>query len=84
MSIGSTSTARSGRFPVGAEHLAIDPCAVGSGEKGDDGGDVRGLAQPFERRELGEVVDHRLRLAFEEELGGLQSSPIVAAPAEMQ
>jgi hypothetical protein len=33
---------------VDADGLAIDPAAVRASEEGDGGGDVFGLAQPFE------------------------------------
>ena len=41
----------------------------GPARKADRVGDVLGLAEPLQRRELGEVIDHLLRLAVEEQLG---------------
>jgi hypothetical protein len=46
---------------VGAQRLAVDPGAVGAGEEGDGGGDVRRLAEALQRGELGEAVDDFLR-----------------------
>src|ERR1700732_3870942 len=40
---------------VGAQRLAVDPGAVGAGEEGDGGGDVRPLAAALQRGELGEA-----------------------------
>src|ERR1700720_3846391 len=51
---------------VGAQRLAVDPGAVGAGEEGDGGGDIRRLAEALQRSELGEAVDDLLRLAMHE------------------
>jgi hypothetical protein len=53
---------------IGAQRLAVDPGAVGTGEEGDGGGDVRRLAQALQRRQLGEAVDDLLRLAVQEQV----------------
>ena len=34
---------------IGAQHLAVDPGAIGAGEEGDDGGDVLGRAEALQR-----------------------------------
>ena len=53
---------------IGAQHLAVDPATVRSGEERHRVGDILGLAEPLQRREPCEVVDHLLRLAVEEQL----------------
>src|ERR1700688_1334123 len=55
---------------VDAQHLAIDPGGIGTGEKGDDVGDVAGLPETLERRHLGEAIQHFLRFTLEKEIGG--------------
>src|ERR1700731_1376737 len=54
---------------VEAQRLAVDPASVGPGEKGDGCGNVFGLAEPFERRELRQPVDELRRLAVQEQVG---------------
>src|ERR1700722_14441736 len=58
---------------IGAQRLAVDPDAVRAGKEGDRGGDVLGLAEPFEWGRLGQAVDHLLWLAVEEQPGGGRS-----------
>jgi hypothetical protein len=41
---------RSDDSAIGAQRLAVDPGAVGTGEEGDGGSDVRRLAQALKRR----------------------------------
>jgi len=54
--------------PLLRSTLAVDPTSVGSSEERDRRGDVGGLAQPLQRSELRQVVDHLFRLANEEQL----------------
>src|SRR5436190_17685235 len=51
---------------IGAQGLAVDPCAVRSGEERDAGGDVRRRAETFQRIHLGETLDDLRRFALEE------------------
>ena len=63
MSAGSDDAA------VGAQHLAVDPAAVGAGEEGDGVGDVLRLAEALQRGQLRHAIDDLLRLAVEEQIG---------------
>ena len=42
---------------IGAQHLAIDPGTIRSGEESDGAGDVLWPAEALERRKLGKVTD---------------------------
>jgi hypothetical protein len=52
---------------VGAEHLRVDPSAIGSGKKGDDVCDIGGLTEPLKRRHAADLLDLLFRLAVHEE-----------------
>src|SRR5258708_25420755 len=54
---------------VGAQHLAVDPSAVGTDEEGHGGRDIRGRAQPLQRIHLGETIDPFPRLPYQEQIG---------------
>jgi hypothetical protein len=49
---------------VCADYLTVDPSSIGSGEEGDNGGNVCGLAQPLQWGKLREAVDDFLRFAL--------------------
>src|SRR5262249_40226537 len=53
---------------VGPDHLRVHPPAVGAGQIGDGTGDVLGLANAFEGRHPGQLVDEGRRLPREEQL----------------
>src|ERR1700723_3070576 len=51
-----------------AKHLRVDPSAIGSGQEGDDSGDIIWLAEPLERRHAADLLDLLFSLAVQEEL----------------
>src|ERR1700733_5900902 len=53
---------------VCAKHLRVDPSAIGSGQEGDDSGDIIWLAEPLERRHAADLLDLLFSLAVQEEL----------------
>src|SRR3954463_15947850 len=55
--------------PVDPQDLAVHPGAVGTREEGDHSDDVFWTGQPFERCQVGELVDLRLALSIEEQVG---------------
>src|SRR5271170_3278744 len=63
------SDAKSDYASVGTKQLAIDPGAVGTGEKRDGGGDVLRRTQALQRVHLRHAVDELLRLAVQEQVG---------------
>ena len=54
---------------VSANHLAIDPGAIGAGEERDGSGDVLRRAQPLERIQFRHVVDQLLRFSVQKQVG---------------
>ena len=58
---------------VWAEYLPVDPTAIGSGQEGDDAGNIVGLAEPLERSYASGLLDQFFALALEEKLGGNRS-----------
>src|SRR5690242_2437101 len=61
---------RSDHAAVGAQHLAVHPAAVRTGQERHHAGNVFRRAQALQRRGLGQLLDQRVRLALEEQLGG--------------
>lgn len=54
---------------VCAQRLPVAPAGIWSGEKADDGGDILGRPEAFERRLLGHVLDDLGCLPPEENVG---------------
>ncbi len=60
---------RSGKAPVHAHHLRIDPRPVRPGQERHRRGNVLGRAQPLQRRHFGQLRHLRFRFAVEEQFG---------------
>src|SRR6201993_4020230 len=56
--------------PVWADYLPVDPAAIGSGQEGDDAGNIVGLAEPLERSYASGLFDQFFALALEEKRSG--------------
>src|ERR1700722_12507709 len=58
---------------VCAQHLRIDPSAIGPGKKGNYVRDIVGLAEPLERRHAADLFDLVFSFAVQEELRSYRS-----------
>ena len=54
---------------IGAEHLAVDPSAIGTNKEGHDGGNIIWRSDALHRAHLGHALDQFWRFAGEEEVG---------------
>lgn len=57
----------SGKPSIGTNHLRVYPATVGAREKRHDIGDVLWKPYPLQRRQLAELADSLLTLAFEQQ-----------------